>query len=59
MTVAQDVAFAEKYLPAIKKVAKVAAVAVVAFTVWKGVHGFFPTLGLCVGVGLYVIGDLL
>jgi hypothetical protein len=59
MTIQQDLTFSETHLPAIKKVAKVLAVAVVAVTIWKGVHGFFPTLGLSVGVGLYLIGDLL
>jgi hypothetical protein len=59
MTFQQDLTFAEKYLPAIKKVAKVVAVAVVAVTVWKGVHGFFPTFGILLGAALYGLGDLL
>lgn len=35
---------------------KVAGIAILAVTVWKGVHGFFPTTGLIVGAAMLFVG---
>ena len=59
MTLQEDITFAQKYLPTIKRVAKVLAVAVMAITIWKGVHGVFATAGIISGAALYIISDLL
>jgi len=36
--------------------AQVAGAAVFGITVWKGVHGVFPTVGLLSGAGLVYVG---
>lgn len=37
-------------------VLQVAGVAVFGLTVWKGVHGFFPSFGLIAGAGMAYVG---
>ena len=41
------------YLPT---VLKILGAAVLAITVWKGVHGFFPTAGVLIGGAMLVVG---
>jgi hypothetical protein len=35
---------------------KIAGAAILLLTVWKGVHGFFPTAGLIVGAAMLFVG---
>jgi hypothetical protein len=37
-------------------VLKVLGVVVLVLTVWKGVHGFFPTFGLIAGAAMIFVG---
>jgi hypothetical protein len=41
----------------ISMVLQVAGVAIFAVTIWKGVHGVLPTVGLISGAGLAYVGD--
>lgn len=59
MGIENDITFAQKHLPVIKRIAKVLGLAVFAITVWKGIHGFFPTAGIITAAAFYVAGDLL
>jgi hypothetical protein len=59
MNLQSDITFVQKYLPTIKRVAKILGVAMLVLTVWKGVHGFFPTAGIIAAAVLYGLGDLL
>lgn len=35
---------------------KVVGAAILLITIWKGVHGFFPTTGLIVGAAMLFVG---
>lgn len=37
---------------------KVVGAAILAVTIWKGVHGFFPTAGVLTGGAMLLVGSL-
>lgn len=37
-------------------VLKVLGVVLIGITIWKGVHGFFPTAGLLIGAAMLFVG---
>lgn len=43
------------YLPT---VLKILGAVVLGITVWKGVHGFFPTTGVLVGGAMLLVGGM-
>lgn len=39
-------------------VLKIVGAAILAITVWKGVHGFFPTAGVLIGGAMLLVGSM-
>jgi len=48
----------EKLFAGLRALVRVVALFILAVTIWKGVHGFFPTTGVIIGGAMLLVGGM-